>query len=196
MRFFHRFICLEIIRLIAGGPFYVAADGWGLVYCYRCARKHLIGGRTQIIAGYGLVVAGAACVELAPVHKLLRRVEQKKIRCAGGFVGFGHLLCFVKHIGERVPELCGIGLHVLRPVLWMGLQAVGIDGNHTDLSGHILVGIVHQGLFQVFYVGAVVAYEHNQQSLCLPKGVQRDGFTAGNVLKGKIWSRGTQLEHG
>src|ERR1017187_9387472 len=76
-------------------PLDVASDGGVLIFGDEAACENQINGSAQVFSGNRRIGARAAGVELAAIDEQKIGVEEKEIRCAGGFVRMGRFLGFV-----------------------------------------------------------------------------------------------------
>src|SRR5579871_1164343 len=119
-----------VCRFVARLPLDVTAETWFLVLIYRLTSEQRIHGSSKICAGHGFSIAGAAVVELSPVHQLAILIEQIEIRSAGRGVALGDGLSFVVADREVEFPFGGHASQAFRRIVSGDAGIVGTDANN------------------------------------------------------------------
>ena len=112
----------------------------------------------QISAIQGLVVAGSAAIELAPIAQDVLTVlvlrEQIKLWCAGGLKRFGQGLLLIHQVRKSPAMTFGLIRQLIGTILGVRDQAVAAQGHHLNGLSMVLFEACELR-FDVFHKRAV-----------------------------------------
>lgn len=120
--------------------------------------------------------AGSGIIELASVGEVFIGIEEVEFGGTDGVVGFGNGLVFVEEVGEREASGFGFVSHHEGVVFWVAIGVVAADCEDGDAFALVFFADFFEFWVKVFYVGAVVADEHDEVGLVVCVVIEIDVF--------------------
>lgn len=154
-----------MVGLVAWLPFDVASGAGTLGHDGRFSCHDGFHGFPQVGTGDGLGIPWSGTVKLAAVSELQRAVEQVKIGRASRHVGFGDGLIGIQQIRKAPAGLLRKHRHFIGRIGGVVLNIVRVDGDHSDALGLAFFSECGEGFSQMNHKWAVIADEHDQQTV-------------------------------
>src|SRR5258706_601596 len=184
----------EIIRLVAGLPFDVAAETRLLVRVDRFTGEQRVEGSAQILAGHRNSIARPALMELASLKKSLLAIEQKKIRRARSAIRLGNFLGFVVKIRKLISGGFGLDRHLVWTVGRVVRRVVRVNADQCDAPRQVIGCQLNQPLAKVLHIRAVIAHENDDKARRSVE-IRQANYFAGSIGKLKVRRRRSEREH-
>src|SRR5579863_2599351 len=150
---------------LLGSPFHRASNACHLPLRPLSCFSHLLHGLDEFPLRSGLGFRGAPFIQPSAILQFQSRVVAEEIRRTNSAISLGYGLRFVMEIGKRKFVRLGEGLHLLEGVFRVGDGIVGTDGHRLDTQGRQAVAGSNDAIDGSFYVGAVIADEHDEGAM-------------------------------